>query len=67
MDGSIINKLDKDYESSKVIKGLKLKKDGNFYSTSKVLSNEKMDEIYHKVDEQIDKVKPVALLKQRTF
>ena len=50
MDGSIINKLDKDYESSKVIKGLKLKKDGNFYSTSKVLSNEKMDEIYHKVD-----------------
>ena len=56
IDGSIINKLDKDYESSKVIKGLKLKKDGNFYSTSKVLSNEKMDEIYHKVDEQIDKV-----------
>lgn len=56
IDGSIINKLDKDYESSKVIKGLKLKKDGNFYSYSKVLSNEKMDEIYHKVDEQIDKV-----------
>ncbi len=56
IDGSIINKLDKDYESSKVIKGLKLKKDGNFYSYSKVLSNEKMDEIYHKVNEQIDKV-----------
>ena len=56
IDGSIINKLDKDYESSKVIKGLKLKKDGNFYSYSKVLSNEKMVEIYHKVDEQIDKV-----------
>ena len=55
-DGSIINKLDKDYELSKVIKGLKVKKDGNFYSTSKVLSNDEMDEIYHKVDEQIDKV-----------
>lgn len=54
-DGSIISKLDYNYADSKVIKSLKLKKDGNFYSYSKVLSNEQMEEIYNKVSEQIDK------------
>ena len=37
-----------------MIKGLKFKKDGSFYSTSKVLSNKEMDDMIVKVQNIID-------------
>ena len=39
-----------------MIKGLRFKKDGSFYSTSKVLSNEEMNNLIIKVNEIIDDV-----------
>lgn len=54
-DENIIKLLDYNFRDSKVIKSLKVKNDGNFYSYSKVLSNEQMDKIYDKVDKQIQK------------
>lgn len=53
---TIISLLDDNYLDSKMIKGLRFKNDGSFYSTSKVLSNEEMDKLIIVVDEIIDKV-----------
>lgn len=50
---SVISKFDFTYENSKVIKSLKLTKDGNFSGTSKVLSSEEMNEIANKVENKI--------------
>lgn len=52
--------LDKTYENSELIKGMKLKKDGSFYSYSKVLSEEEFDLIVDytetKINEAIDSI-----------
>ena len=53
---TIISLLDSNYKDSKMIKGLRFKKDGSFYSSSKVLSNEEMDDLIIKVNEIIDDV-----------
>ena len=53
---TIISILDSNYKDSKMIKGLRFKKDGSFYSSSKVLSNEEMDNLIIKVNEIIDDV-----------
>lgn len=53
---TIISLLDDNYLDSKMIKGLRFKNDGSFYSASKVLSNEEMDKLIIVVDEIIDKV-----------
>ncbi len=53
---TIISILDSNYKDSKMIKGLRFKKDGSFYSTSKVLSNEEMNNLIIKVNEIIDDV-----------
>ncbi len=46
--------FDKHYMDSHFIKGLKMKSDGNFYSYSKVLSNEKMTNLINLVEDIID-------------
>lgn len=51
---TIISLLDQNYLDSKMVKGLKLKKDGSFYASSKVLSNEDMEKLIITVDEIID-------------
>ena len=38
---------------SRIIKGLRLKKDGSFYATSKVISDEKIDQMIALVDEKV--------------
>ena len=53
-DENIISLIDSNYLNSKMIKGLKFKKDGSFYSTSKVLSNKEMDDMIVKVQNVID-------------
>ena len=53
---TIMSLLDSNYKDSKMIKGLRFKKDGSFYSTSKVLSNEEMNNLIIKVNEIIDDV-----------
>ena len=53
---TIMSLLDGNYKDSKMIKGLRFKKDGSFYSSSKVLSNEEMDDLIIKVNEIIDDV-----------
>ncbi len=50
---SVISKFDFTYENSKVIKSLKLTKEGNFSGTSKVLSSKEMDEIANQVENKI--------------
>ena len=52
-DTLLIELIDKDYYNSSVIKGMKIKNDGNFYSTSKVISNENLDNMYNLVESKI--------------
>lgn len=51
---TIISLLDQNYLDSKMIKGFKIKKDGTFYASSKVLSNEDMEKLIITVDEIIN-------------
>lgn len=51
---TVISLLDQNYLDSKMVKGLKFKKDGSFYASSKVLSNEDMEKLIITVDEIID-------------
>ncbi len=51
---TIISLLDQNYLDGKMVKGLKFKKDGSFYASSKVLSNEDMEKLIITVDEIID-------------
>ena len=37
--------FDKNYENSNLVKGLKVKQDGSFYKTSKVLNSDEMAKI----------------------
>ena len=57
----IISHLDKNYDNSKIIKGLKTLKDGSFAKTSKVLSDAEIDEIKNNVEtiikDTIEKIK----------
>lgn len=41
----IIKKFDISYKDSEIISGLKVKNDGNFYSTAKILSNDEINKI----------------------
>lgn len=50
---SNLARLDYDFENSSFIASLKLKKDGNFASHSKVLSDDEMDKLYNLVDDKI--------------
>ena len=51
---NIISLLDSNYLNSKMIKGLRFKNDGSFYSTSKVLSDKEMYDMIIKVQNVID-------------
>lgn len=53
-DFDTISKLDVEYQDSKVIKSLKLKKDGTYYDTAKVLTDSEIDELLKQVTEKID-------------
>ena len=55
-DEYLMNLIDDEYQNSTVLKNLKFKKDGEISSTSKVLSNEEMDELISRVDVIIDGV-----------
>lgn len=52
---TVLSYLDKNYLNSKMIKGLRFKKDGTLYSGAKVLSNAEMDSLILEVDKIIDK------------
>ena len=54
-DKNIIEKLDNTYENSKLIKGLKIAKTGNFDSRSKTITNDQIKELITKTDQIIDK------------
>lgn len=54
-DKLIIEKLDDNYSNSEVIKGLKTKNDGSFYSTSKILTNNEIDKLIELTEKQIYK------------
>ncbi|NMA51037.1 MAG: hypothetical protein GX951_04225 [Mollicutes bacterium] len=49
-DISLLEKFDSSFKNSKVIRGMKLKNDGNFYSNSKTLSSEEMDSMVFLVE-----------------
>lgn len=49
-----IELFDKTYKDSNLIEGLKIKNDGSFYSSSKVLNKEKIDKIINLVDNKIN-------------
>ena len=50
----IIEKFDSSYEKSNVIKGLRTKSDGSFYSNSKVLDDSKFELLNEFTEKQID-------------
>ncbi len=54
-DEHILKLFDRSYKSSEIIKGMKLKVDGDFDSRARVLNTQQMNEMVSKVDEQIDK------------
>lgn len=51
----ILKLFDRTYESSEIIRGMKIKNDGNFSASAHVLSTEQMNKLISKVDKQIDK------------
>ena len=51
-----LKNIDKDYEESSYIKGIKVKKDGTFYGYSKVLNNDEIDKLLEIVDKNITRV-----------
>lgn len=52
---TILELLDKDYQESKMVKGLRFKNDGSFYSTAKILSSKEMEDLTEVVEKQINK------------
>ena len=52
----ILSVIDREYDISKIIKGLKTISDGSFSKNSKVLSNDEIDKIKLKVEEIIMEV-----------
>lgn len=61
----IISKFDKTYTDSKIITSLKITKSGEFYSNSKILSNEQMDNLVKLVDKKIDEA--IEKIEKRDF
>lgn len=55
-DKDILEKIDNNYESSKIIKGMKTNKDGSFGSYTKVLNNEEINKIIDITKQIIEKV-----------
>lgn len=55
-DVSLISHIDKDYDEKSFIQGLKIKKDGTFYTYSKVLSSDTINELIDIVDKNINEV-----------
>ena len=55
-DKDILSVIDKNYDNSKIIKGLKTNKDGSFSKNSKVLNNEQIEEIKKETEECINTV-----------
>ena len=55
-DKDILSVIDKNYDNSKIIKGLKTNKDGSFSKNSKVLNNEQIEEIKKDTEECINTV-----------
>jgi len=53
-DPDILSYMDKDYTNSKIIKGMKVNKDGSFAKNTKVLSNEQITKIIDITKELID-------------
>ena len=51
---SVLKYFDSSYENSEVVKSLKTKSDGNFYSYSKVLSNDQISNLISLVDKKIE-------------
>ena len=64
-DKDVLEKLDNNYNNSKIIKGLKTLKDGSFAKTSKVLSNDDMDKIKDVVSSIINNV--IDKIKNNSF
>ncbi len=54
-DLSILKYLDSTLQNSKIIKGLRVKSDGDFYSTSKVLNNREITKLIEVTESIIDK------------
>ena len=55
-DKDVLSIIDNNYDNSKVIKGMRTLKDGSFSKYSKVMSNEEIDDIVRKTEEEILKV-----------
>ena len=53
-DENIISMFDETYNDSKIINGLRTKNDGTFYSYSKTLSSEQINDMIKKVDNVLD-------------
>ena len=53
-DPLLIELIDKDYYNSSIIKGMKVKKDGSFYASAKVLSNKEFDNLFKEVGKIIN-------------
>lgn len=53
-DTNLIEKFDKSYMDSRLVKGLKISKSGSFYSNSKVLSKHQIDKLIELVDNKIE-------------
>ena len=52
-DKEILKQFDNAYENSNMIKGMRTKTDGEFYSYTKVLTNQQMDNLINLVDQKI--------------
>ena len=51
---NILSMFDKNYENSNLVKGLKVKQDGSFYKTSKVLNSDEMAKIIEITNQSIN-------------
>ncbi len=51
---NILAKFDRDYASSKIIKSMKIKNDGNFYNYAKVLSDDEINKVIDLTEKNID-------------
>ncbi|MBR7041958.1 MAG: PD-(D/E)XK nuclease family protein, partial [Bacilli bacterium] len=64
-DKEILKVIDKDYDNSSIIKGLKTNKDGSFARYAKVLSNSEIDNLIDKTKDVIDDV--ISKIKDNEF
>ena len=55
-DKAVLERFDREYYNSKIIKGMKTKNDGSFYKSAKVLSNDEIKEITDITENQIKNV-----------